>query len=94
MSRNKAESRHLARIKAMDCILCTLLGIPQTGVTDAHHIRTGRGMSQRSSDFLTIPVCHDGCHQGPGGIHGDRSMLKLAKVEEIDLLAETLSRLL
>lgn len=78
--------RHMGRIADMPCVLCSILGQRQVGRTYVHHIRAGQGMSQRASDFLTIPLCHD-CHQGPHGIHGDRSLLRIARVEELDLLA-------
>jgi len=84
---------HLATIAAMPCVLCELLGLPQVSKTDAHHIRTGAGMSQRQHDELAVPLCHDGCHQGPRGIHGDRSLLRVAKVDELDLLAMTIRKL-
>jgi hypothetical protein len=58
------------------------------GVT-LHHIREGQGAGQRASHWLVIPVCPE-CHQGPNGIHGDRSLLRIAKVSEVDLLARTI----
>lgn len=83
---------YIAEIAAMPCILCELLGLPQTSKTDAHHLRFGMGMAQRNHDELAVPLCHDGCHQGPRGIHGDRSLLRVANVDEVDLLAYTLRR--
>lgn len=85
-----AERRHLDRVASMPCILCEILGQQQSGKTDVHHLREGQGMSQRASNYLTIPLCHDGCHQGRDGIHGTRSLLRIAKVEELDLLAMTI----
>lgn len=85
---------HLDRIRAMPCVVCELLGMEQTSKTDAHHIREGQGGAQRAPDMLTIPLCHNGCHQGPNGIHGDRSLLRLAKVGELDLLAIVMERVL
>ncbi len=85
---------HLATIGAMPCVLCELLGQRQASKTDAHHIRTGQGKSQRAPDVLAIPLCHKGCHQGPHGIHGDRALFKQAKVTELDLLGIVFSRLL
>jgi hypothetical protein len=85
---------HLATIAAKPCILCRLLGLTQESKTDAHHVRTGQGMSQRAGDYCVIPVCHDRCHQGPHGIHGDRSLLRQAKVSEMDLLDMTIGELL
>ena len=79
---------YIDRIKRMDCCLCGA-----TGPSDAHHIREGHGMSQRASDVLVIPLCKS-CHQGPQGVHGDKTMLRVYKVEELDLLAITLEKLL
>ncbi|MGL4480439.1 MAG: hypothetical protein ACRCVK_19725 [Aeromonas veronii] len=79
---------HIERIKRMDCVLCGA-----SGPSDAHHIRAGQGMGQRASDVLAIPLCKS-CHQGPSGIHGDRAMMRIHKVDELDLLAITLERIL
>ncbi len=46
-------------------------------------------MSQRASDYLAIPLCPD-CHQGKSGIHGDRTLLRIYKTTELDLLAKTI----
>lgn len=83
---------YLDWIHDQPCVLCGLLNIPQSSKTSAHHMRHGQGMAQRSADWLAMPLCHD-CHQGPTGIHGDRSLLKIAKVTEQDLLAATVKRL-
>ena len=83
----KAEKRHLDRVAALPCALCG-----DTPVS-VHHIRSGQGMAQRASHWLTIPLCPS-CHQGPHGIHGDRAMLRIAKATELDLLADTIRRLL
>lgn len=88
----KAELRHLIRVRGLPCVLCTLLGTPQTSHTTAHHIREGQGMSQRAPDMLTVALCRE-CHQGKQGIHGDRTLLKIAKVSELGLLALTLEAL-
>jgi hypothetical protein len=87
--RTEAESRHLGRVKALRCVLCTELGMTQQGTTEAHHIRAGQGGAQRASDWLAVALCED-CHRGPRGIHGDRSRLMQAKCTELDLLAWTL----
>lgn len=49
-------------------------------------------MGQRASDFLTVALCPD-CHQGPLGVHGDRALLRIHKVDELDLLARTIAAL-
>ena len=84
---------HLATIASLPCVLCELLGMPQTARTQVHHLREGVGMGQRNSDMLTIPLCADH-HTGQSGIHGDRSALRLAKVEELDLLDITLTKVM
>lgn len=89
---NNAEKRHLTRLAGMGCVLCQALDQPQEGKTYVHHIRAGQGISQRSPHWLAIPLCHE-CHQGKCGIHGDRSLLRIAKVEELDLLAMTIEQL-
>lgn len=81
-----ASARHLSRVAALPCCLCGIEPV------EVHHIREGQGMAQRASDFLTIPLCPD-CHRGSKGVHGDRSMLRLMKVTELDLLAATIERL-
>lgn len=82
-----AERRHLQRIKEMDCGLCGA-----SGPSDAHHVREGQGMSQRAPHWLAIPLCKD-CHQGKGGLHGDRSLWRIYKQDELSVLAETIGRL-
>lgn len=78
---------HMGRIKKMRCICCQLLGRQQQSITDVHHIREGR---QARNDWLTIPLCHEDCHQGSRGVHGDRSYLRQLQVGEFTLLAITL----
>jgi len=92
VARTKQESLHLGRVKELGCVLCNLTGQPQTSVTEAHHIRTGHGLGDRASDWLTIALCVD-CHRGTNGFHGTKAMMKIAKVSEMDLLAETLKAL-
>lgn len=94
----KREQAHLQRIRALPCVLCDMLGQAQQFPTSVHHIRTGQGMSERASHYLTIPLCNDpqrrgGCHQGDEGVHGDRTLLRIAKLDELDLLAATIERL-
>ena len=78
------ESLYLGVVKELPCVLHGLLGLPQATPTDVHHPRDGVGLSQRAGDFSTIALCWD-CHQGQRGIHGDRTVLRMAKVTEWDL---------
>lgn len=81
-----AEKRHMARVACLSCAVCDAEGV------QVHHIREGQGMGQRASNWLVVPLC-PACHQGPRGIHGDRSALRLRKLDELDLLADTIRRL-
>ena len=83
MSRSAADKRHLDRVARLPCATCGDYGV------HVHHIREGQGMAQRANDWLAIPLCPD-CHTGPKGIHGDKTMLRIMKVTELDLLADTL----
>ena len=88
MGHSKHASDYMGRVKSLSCVLCSLLGQPQSGVTEAHHIRTGHGMGDRASDFLTVALCVD-CHRGTHGFHGTKALMRIAKLSEMDLLAET-----
>lgn len=77
-------------VAALPCVCCAAMGQKQTTPTAVHHIREGQGGAQRASDFLTVAVCHD-CHQGPLGIHGNRTLLRIAKLDELDLLSMTVA---
>lgn len=83
----------MARVAALRCVLCERLQLDPIGKTDVHHLREGQGMAQRASNWLVAALCHERCHQGTRGVHGDRSLLKQAKCTELDLLAWTLEAL-
>lgn len=86
----KAEKRHMGRIAGMACICYRLMGTRQESKTDVHHIREDR---EERNDFLTLPLCHDSCHQGPLGVHGDKTFLRLLKLTEWGLLAVVMEEL-
>ena len=80
--------QYLALIHDLPCVLCKERGVEQTTPTQAHHMRHGAGMAGRSQDWLAMALCWE-CHQGPRGIHGDRSRFTAAKWTELDALAAT-----
>lgn len=82
------ERAHMTRIAQQGCIVCRLLGNAGTPA-QLHHIREGQGMGTRASNWLTIPLCPEH-HTGPHGIHGDKTYMRILKVDELDLLAATL----
>ena len=82
-----AAGRHMHRVAQLPCCLCGAHGV------HVHHVIDGKTFGKRDrSHFCTIPVC-ESCHTGPGGIHGDKTMLRLAKKSELELLSETLEKL-
>lgn len=85
------EEKHLERVAALGCVICREIGVGYVPA-EVHHIRTGQGMAQRAGHWLSLPLCPD-CHRGPKGIHGDRSLLRMLKMTELDLLDLTLERL-
>ena len=81
-AQTQAERSHVASIKAMDCIVCSA-----SGPSEAHEIEQGAW-------FLSVPLCAD-CHRGSrNGIHGERRMWKLKKMDEMVALNETLRKVL
>ena len=82
----KAEREHMARVASLPCACCGQYGV------QVHHIRDGHGMSQRASNFLTVPLCPE-CHTGQYGVHGDKSRMRARKQSELDWLADTIERL-
>ena len=76
-----AERQHLGRIKAMPCGVCGA-----SGPSDAHHIEQHR-------QYLCIPLCKD-CHQGShNGIHGNRRIWAVKKLDELSVLNNTIKEL-
>jgi hypothetical protein len=77
-----ASKRHLARVHEIPCVICGAVPV------EAHHAREGMGMAQRGSDWMVAALCGP-CHRGPMGVHGDKSMMRIHKLGELDLVAMT-----
>ena len=76
------ERNHLAKIKEMKCGVCGA-----AGPSDAHHI-------VQHEQYLCIPLCKD-CHLGSfNGIHGEKRIWNVYKLDELSVLNETLRELL
>lgn len=80
----KAEKAYMDAVARLPCAICGTLGV------HLHHAREGQGGSQRAQNWLVIPLCPR-CHTGPHGIHGDKAMWKIRKMDEMDALAETIA---
>lgn len=86
-ARTTAAKRHMDRVANLPCCLCGAQPV------ELHHILTGRTPGRRSPDWLVIPLCED-CHRGNfNGIHGQQRMLSVMKLNELDLLAQTLEHI-
>lgn len=80
------ERMHVQRIKLMSCGVCGLGG-GDLAMSEAHEIEQGLW-------FTSIPLCAD-CHRGEGnGIHGRQNMWKVYKLSELDVLNDTIRRLM
>lgn len=81
-----AERRHMGKVAQLPCAICG------SEPVELHHPREGQGMAQRASNWLVIPLCPS-CHRGPRGVHGDKSVFRAAKTDELTLLAETIKKI-
>ena len=78
----KAEKKHIERVKALPCSVCD-----DDGPSDAHEIKQGQW-------FTSVALCKS-CHQGPiMGLHGQRRMWAIKKMDETDALAVTVRRIM
>jgi hypothetical protein len=76
------ERAHIERLAGMRCVVCD-----SSGPCEVHEIKQGQW-------FTSIPLCTS-CHRDPhNGIHGEKRMWAVMKMNEIDALAVTVERLL
>lgn len=75
-----AEREHLGRVKSLPCSLCDA-----PAPSAAHHINQGQ-------HFTCVALCYE-CHQGHNGWHGNKSLWRIRKMDELDALAVTVERL-
>ena len=77
----KAEHDHVSRVKELPCSVCN-----QAGPSEAHEPVQGLW-------FLSIALCPD-CHRGSvNGLHGQKVMWRVMKLDEWSALNITLARL-
>lgn len=57
-----------------------------------HHPRFASGASQRSPDWLVIPLCREH-HQGGYSVHGSPALFEKCEGTEQDLLAKVIERM-
>lgn len=73
-----AEREHMGMVKSVACACCDGPG------GYAHHIEQGE-------HWATVGLCYD-CHQGPNGWHGNKSLWRIRKMDELKALNITLAR--
>lgn len=79
---NQKERLHLASVKSLPCSLCDA-----PGPSEAHHIEQGL-------QYVCVALC-ESCHRGPRlGLHGEKAMWRIKKMNELDALNVTIKRLL
>ena len=86
-SMTAAERRHIGKVKSLPCSCCNA-----DAPSSAHHVRVGMGMGQRAKNWLVVALCYD-CHQGINGVHGDKALMRIYDVTELDMLSKTIERL-
>lgn len=80
-SMTKAEKAHVKRVKEMQCGVCE-----QPGPSECHELKQGQW-------FTSIPLCSD-CHRGGfNGIHGQARIWSVKRLDEMEVLNETIRRL-
>lgn len=76
-----AEREHIERVKELPCSVCDT-----SGPSDDHEIKQGQW-------FTSVALCPS-CHRSPVlGLHGQRRMWAIKKMDELDALAVTIRRL-
>lgn len=77
---NKAERAHIEAVKSLQCSICNA-----PAPSEAHHI-------EQPLAYCCIALCID-CHRGCSGFHGDKSLWRIYKMDELKALNVTLDRL-
>ena len=78
-SYTKAEREWVSLVKQIACANCDA-----PGPVEGHH-------TKQSNAYSMAGLCSD-CHRGPQGWHGDRTLMRIYKHDENDLISITVSR--
>lgn len=79
---NDRERAHLALVKELPCSVCD-----QPGPSEAHHVKQGQ-------QYTAVALC-ESCHCGAlMGLHGQRRMWAIKKMDELAALNVTVCRLM
>lgn len=93
MANKPLNRRYMDAVAQQGCHVCSALGYGYSPA-ELHHIRDGQGMSQRSSDYLVVPLCAQHHRLGGGGvaIHAGQRQFENLYGTELDLLAMTIAK--
>lgn len=79
---NDREREHLALVKELPCSVCD-----QPGPSEAHHVKQGQ-------QYTAVALC-ESCHRGAlMGLHGQRRIWAIKKMDELAALNVTVRRLM
>ena len=84
---------YMGMVASVGCVACRRLGIQPAPQNLVHHLRTGQGLGQKSSAYLTVALCHEH-HQGDFSIHNSRREFERVVGTELELLADTIRHVL
>jgi hypothetical protein len=87
MSKTKVESAYMSIAASLPCACCG----DAAGV-ELHHAREEQGIAERAGNFLVIPLCR-ACHGqdlGSQGFHGDKTLMRIFKTDEMKMLNQTI----
>lgn len=82
----KEEMMYMDMVAKLPCSVCGDWPV------ELHHPREGQGTSTRSDHWLVVPLCVT-CHRSNLGFHGGRNMMKIYKMEEMDMLSYTIQQM-
>lgn len=89
------ERQYMTKVAMLGCVICRNAGYGETPA-EIHHIREGQGGGQRSSNYLTIPLCQNHHRLGGDGVayHANDKQFEKLYGSELELLAQTIGEVL
>lgn len=79
---------YIRSIHDLPCVVCAVIGMPQSEPTEAHHVESIR---DEDSDYGAVALCVSH-HRGANGVHGlgRRGFVGRYKLTDVDLIALTI----